>query len=106
MVCDSCEKKGKLSQLATSRIKETSSSSSSSSSGGGIGGAIKGAGKSNKLLQKAKEQWIPKDSHCRICKQKTQLNYHYCNNCAHQKGICTMCGKKTVDVSKLKMSLH
>ena len=90
MVCDSCEKK-----LTVAANPGPSSKT---------GGKIK-AGKTNKLLQKAKDTWIPKDTQCRICKSKTQLNYNFCNNCAHQKGICTMCGKKTIDVSKLKMSL-
>lgn len=102
MVCESCEKKGKLTVLANpDKWKEGSKNNV------GTGGVIK-AGKSNKLLQKANQQWIGKDFHCRICKQKTQLNYNFCNNCAHTKGICSMCGKKVVESSvlkSLKMSL-
>jgi len=76
MVCDSCEKK----------LTVAANPGPSSKTCGGSGGKIK-AGKTNKILQKAKDSWIPKDTICRICKSKTQLNYNYCNNCAHQKGI-------------------
>lgn len=96
MVCTSCE--SKLSKLAVpDKWKEGSKNSS---------GAVK-AGKTNKALSAAKvaNQWIPKDSICRICKQKTQINMNFCNDCAHKKGICTMCGKKCVDVSAHRMSL-
>jgi hypothetical protein len=63
------------------------------------------AGKTNKALAALKQSaYIPSRSICRICKSKIQNGY-YCNDCAHKKGICTMCGKKAVDVSKHKMSL-
>ena len=77
MVCDSCEKK-----LTVAANPGPSSKTGGSSSGGKIK-----AGKTNKILQKAKDSWIPNNTICRICKSKTQLNYNYCNNCAHQKGI-------------------
>ena len=117
MVCDSCEKKGKLTVLANpdkwkdgsknNITSSTSTTSSNSTTTTGNGGPIK-VGKSNKLLQKSNEQWISKSLHCRICKTKTLLNYNYCNNCAHIKGICTICGKKIIDsniLKSLKMSL-
>ncbi|VDN50797.1 unnamed protein product [Dracunculus medinensis] len=42
---------------------------------------------------------------CRICKTKVhQIGSHYCQQCAYQKAICAMCGKKMGDTKKLKMS--
>ena len=39
----------------------------------------------------------PLARNCRICKCKVhQAGSHYCNDCAYQKGICAMCGKKQV----------
>lgn len=114
MVCDSCQ--SKLSKICVpDKWKDgarncigSSSSSKSSSAGGssGSGGPIK-AGKTNKVLSKMKanDQWIPKDTICRLCKSKIQAQMHYCNDCAHKKGICTMCGKKCADVSAHRMSL-
>ncbi|RYG64793.1 hypothetical protein EON64_13270 [archaeon] len=68
-------------------------------------GAIR-AGKTNRILaaQKQGTQWIPDESRCRICKSKVQAQTHYCNDCAHKKGICCMCGKKTLDTSAYRMS--
>lgn len=72
----------------------------------GSGGAVK-AGKTNKMLRlnKASSQWIPNERMCRICKSKVLSNMNFCNDCAHKKGICSMCGKKCVDVSSHNMSL-
>eukprot|EP01039_Chlorochromonas_danica_P007353 gene7353-8135_t len=71
-------------------------------------GGVK-AGKTNRLLAAAKKDggspWIPDESRCRICRSKVQANLHYCNDCAHKKGICAMCGKKTVDTSSYRMTL-
>ena len=71
-----------------------------------VGGGVK-AGKTNKALEhkKADAQWIPDQCKCRICKSKVQNKMNFCNDCAHKKGICAMCGKKAVDVSSHKMSL-
>ena len=42
---------------------------------------------------------------CRICKCKVhQAGAHYCNDCAYQKGICSMCGRKHVATKGYKMS--
>ena len=69
-------------------------------------GGIK-AGKTNKVLQKKtiSDKYIPSERICKICRSKIQSNMFYCNDCAHQKGICTMCGKKVIDTSKHRMSL-
>ena len=94
MVCDSCQKKVKTVAVAD-KWKEGSRSS------------LKVPGKTNKALaaHKAKQQYIPSQCLCRICKSKIQFNMNYCNDCAHKKGICTMCGKKQVNTSSHKMSL-
>lgn len=55
--------------------------------------------------RKASEVWLPSKRACRICKSKVMLQMNYCNDCAHKKGICTMCGRKSVDTSGHKMSL-
>ena len=64
-------------------------------------------GKTNKLLasKNISSQWIPENYTCKICKSKIQLKMNYCNDCAHKKGICTMCGKKVVDTSSHRMTL-
>jgi len=96
MVCESCQEK--LKALACpDKWKD----------GGSSGGGKVKAGKTNKALaaSKASSQWIPKECHCRICKTKTLGSLNFCNNCAHKKGICASCGKKTVDTSAHKMSL-
>lgn len=102
MVCDSCQTKvTKI--IVPDKWKEGSRNNVGSS---GTGGAVK-AGKTNKALQlnKASAQWIPNERMCRICKSKVLVQMNFCNNCAHKKGICTMCGKKCVDISNHNMSL-
>jgi cysteine-rich PDZ-binding protein len=103
MVCESCQKKvTKL--VVPDKWKEGARNCVGSSSSSG--GVVK-AGKTNKALagQKFSLQ-KPEQRTCRICKSKLQLaGMHYCNDCAHKKGICTMCGKKCVDTSKHNMSL-
>ena len=98
MVCDKCQKK--LSKVCVPD-KWKDGAKNTVSGGGQL------AGKSNKALQKRKAavQWIPENNICRICKSKVLANMHYCNDCAHVKGICTMCGKRSVDVSSHRMSL-
>ena len=99
MVCESCESKLSAKLIVPDKWKE---GSKNNVSGGGVI-----AGKTNKILSrlKAQDSWIPKDQLCRICKSKIQLPYYFCNDCAHKKGICTMCGKKVIDTSKHVMSL-
>jgi hypothetical protein len=96
MVCAACETK--LNKIAVpDKWKDGARN---------VVGPIKaGGGKTNKVLSKLKSQWIPNENCCRLCKTKVQEKYHYCNDCAHKKGICTMCGKRAVDVSAHKMSL-
>ena len=102
MVCDACQTK--VTKIAVpDKWKEGSRNCVGSSSG--TGGPVK-AGKTNKALQvKVSAQWIPSQRMCRICKSKTLANMNFCNDCAHKKGICSMCGKKCMDISAHNMSL-
>ncbi|KAF8365781.1 hypothetical protein PRIPAC_83610, partial [Pristionchus pacificus] len=58
----------------------------------------------NKLIgQNKKTELVTKK--CRICKCNChQPGCHYCQNCAYQKGICAMCGKKILDTKCLKQT--
>ncbi|VDN25010.1 unnamed protein product, partial [Gongylonema pulchrum] len=62
----------------------------------------------NKLLSTKKDRFQPYEQEfkkCRICKSVVhQIGSHYCQQCAYQKGICAMCGKKMAETKKLKMS--
>ena len=98
MVCDSCQTKlGRV--CVPDKWKEGARNTPSV-------GAIR-PGKTNKLLaaKKLSAQWIPEESNCRLCQSKIQKSMHYCNDCAHKKGICTMCGKKVIDTTRYRMSL-
>jgi hypothetical protein len=98
MVCDTCEKK--LTKVCVPDKWKDGARNTIASSGGKI------TGKTNKIIQSlSKSSYIPENSLCRICKSKVMQSHYYCNDCAHKKGICTMCGKKTVDVTSHKMSL-
>ena len=89
MVCDSCQ--SKLSKVAVEQ-------------GRGAGGPS--VNKTNKaLMLKKAGSWIPENQNCKICKSKILKNMKYCNDCAHKKGKCAMCGKLSVDVKSHKMSL-
>eukprot|EP01084_Bolivina_argentea_P037819 69942_1 len=57
----------------------------------------------HRLNYKKKKKKFKKGANgkCRICKGVChQKLYYYCQQCAYQKGICAMCGKKLHDVSK------
>eukprot|EP01127_Copromyxa_protea_P022610 TRINITY_DN8202_c0_g1_i1.p1 TRINITY_DN8202_c0_g1~~TRINITY_DN8202_c0_g1_i1.p1 ORF type:complete len:108 (-),score=22.93 TRINITY_DN8202_c0_g1_i1:11-298(-) len=68
----------------------------------------------NTLLSQKRERHSPyggaggaaiKYSPCKICKAKMHTpGAHYCQQCAYKKGICTMCGRKILDVSGYKQS--
>ena len=100
MVCDKCQ--GKLSKvIVPDKWKDGATNTVAS---GGIR-----AGKTNKLLaaknKSSSAQWVPTERRCRICKSKVMAQMNFCNDCAHSKGICAMCGKRSVDTSQHKMSL-
>ncbi|VIO96056.1 CRIPT protein, putative [Brugia malayi] len=99
MVCDSCVKKlGKVAAIDPYRTKSRNE----------CAGPIKKGGNENKLLSTRKDRFQPYNQEfrkCRICKTVVhQVGSHYCQQCAYQKAICAMCGKKMADTKKLKMS--
>jgi hypothetical protein len=52
----------------------------------------------NKALSKAK-RWAPYGkpgipSKCKVCKSSLHQEGIYCQSCAYQKGLCSMCGKQ------------
>ncbi|CAG9535367.1 unnamed protein product [Cercopithifilaria johnstoni] len=99
MVCDSCVKKlGKIATIDPYRTKSRNESA----------GPIKKGGDGNKLLSTRKDRFQPYSQEfrkCRICKTVVhQVGSHYCQQCAYQKAICAMCGRKMADTKKLKMS--
>ena len=59
----------------------------------------------NKLLSKkrAENRFEPLGAKCRICKvAKLLAGHYYCQHCSYKKGICSMCGKKIIDVREFK----
>eukprot|EP00347_Sterkiella_histriomuscorum_P013424 403364757 len=110
----------------TNTIK--SSSSISSSSGGGLSKIGKMSDKTmlfnakvdepslfgsnqrtisgmNMALGKQKYKFDPTASKCRICKvAKLMPGHYYCSNCSYLKGICSMCGKKILDIKMYKQT--
>jgi len=104
MVCEKCERKGKLGKVINPDPWKAGSSNNTTP------GASSGSRKvgENKLLTSKKNRFNPTDSDfkkCRICKQKVhQVNSHYCQECAYKKGICAMCGHKIIDTKMYKQS--
>ncbi|VDK75977.1 unnamed protein product [Litomosoides sigmodontis] len=106
MVCDSflpysflgVKKLGKIATIDPYRTKPRNESA----------GPIKKGGDANMLLSTRKDRFQPYNQEfrkCRICKTVVhQVGSHYCQQCAYQKAICSMCGKKMADTKKLKMS--
>ena len=43
-------------------------------------------------------RFVPGSKACKICKQKTAQDAHYCQQCAFHHGICAMCGVKIADL--------
>ena len=40
-----------------------------------------------------------------VCKQQLhQADCKYCQTCAFKRGLCAMCGKQIIDVSKYKQT--
>lgn len=92
MVCDDC--KSKLSSLATNDPFK----------GGSSGGPVSSRMATNTLLRKGVKA-NPYSNHCKICKQKCQVQgAMYCTVCAYAKGICAICGKEVLDITMYKMS--
>lgn len=98
MVCDSCEAKQGSNVCVPDKWKTGARNVVAI-------GAVR-PGKTNKLLaaKAVGAQWLPQESRCRLCQGKVLAKMHYCNDCAHKRGICTMCGKKVLDTKSYNMS--
>lgn len=46
----------------------------------------------------APKRFLPGGRTCRICRSKVAQDANYCQDCAHQNGICAMCGKQVDDL--------
>lgn len=91
MVCEKCTVK--LSKLATVSVDKN------------IGKRVTNE---NKMLsQKQKFKPTAGDfKKCRICNKMTHhVAAHYCQDCAFQKGICPMCGRKQMETARSRQSL-
>jgi len=100
MVCEKCEKKGKLGKVIVPDPWKAGSHNNTEGGGRKVG--------ENKLLTSKKNRFNPTQSEfrkCRICKQKVhQPGSHYCQGCAYKKGICAMCGIKIMKTRDYKQS--
>mmetsp|Transcript_6503 Transcript_6503/g.7957 ORF Transcript_6503/g.7957 Transcript_6503/m.7957 type:complete len:107 (+) Transcript_6503:76-396(+) len=102
MVCKKCEKK-----LKAVICPEPWKAGSKNSKAGAVGRKVN----QNRLLgcaklkhgsiKKKKFQPFNKKK-CKICKQQLHKPGYYCQGCAYEKGICTMCGKKILDTQYYK----
>lgn len=95
MVCATCEKK--LTKVACpEKWRDSKSDKTGESSGRKVN--------ENKLLT-GKSRYQPYgQKKCKTCKQNLHQDGLYCQSCAYAKGICSMCGKVLMDVSKYKQS--
>jgi len=100
MVCEKCEKKGKLGKVIVPDPWKAGSHNNTEGGGRKVG--------ENKLLTSKKNRFNPTQSEfrkCRICKQKVhQPGSHYCQGCAYKKGLCAMCGIKIMKTRDYKQS--
>ena len=116
MVCTKCEKK--LDKLATPDVwKGEKSKAERSTHLGKDEEEKRPSGAGNKLLEKerklpglmlpekGKYKYTPYGSSCRICKKKVLERHNYCQSCSYIKGICSMCGKKIIDVKMYRQTL-
>ena len=88
MVCDKCQRKLDQERLVTPDVWKKGAGPADSSRGRAVG--------QNMMLNKKFMAGVRK---CGICKQKVSRDVHYCTTCAHQKGICAMCGVRVMDLS-------
>ena len=94
MVCAKCEKK--LTKLAAPDTWKEGSRS------GGKAAGTKAVGQNKLLTNRARFAPYAKKLSCKTCKKALHQDGIYCNACAFQKGLCALCGKQTVDISKHK----
>ena len=92
--------------ITTESLTEKSLLAGSGSGKSMMGGDQRQKSGMNMALLKGKEQrrgFDPLSSKCMICKQAAvQKGYAYCQRCSYTKGICAMCGKKILDISRYK----
>lgn len=100
MVCSTCEKK--LSKVAAPEPYKWGDADNKDVKGKQSSGRKVGE---NKLLGKNK-RFAPYASgaKCKICKSALHQEGLYCQACAYQKGMCSMCGKQILDTSEYKQS--
>ncbi|CAG9319419.1 unnamed protein product [Blepharisma stoltei] len=79
MVCDKCE--SKLSRLISPDVWKESQPK-------------RGLATNMILSSRAKYRVNPIGTKCRICQKSVLDQHHYCQRCAFDKGICSVCGKK------------
>jgi len=67
----------------------------------------------NKLLDKSKRKFQPYGGKgslyggkCKECKAQLHQQGIYCQRCAYQKGECSMCGVKILDIKLYKQSTY
>jgi len=101
MVCQKCEKK--LANLANPDVWRDGGKNNTTGYGKDGGGRKIGE---NMLLKNMKHgRAAPFIKKCRGCKKSMHQEGQYCSACAHQQGLCAICGKKMVDVSAFRMDL-
>lgn len=102
MVCEKCEKKGKLGKVITPDPWKAGATNNTEGGGRKVN--------ENKLLTSKKNRFNPYQGDaqfktCKICKTKVhQVGSHYCQECAYKKGICAMCGVKILNTKNYKQS--
>eukprot|EP01067_Filipodium_phascolosomae_P007788 Filipodium_phascolosomae@DN639_c0_g1_i1.p1 len=100
MVCDKCEKK--LTKIITPDVWKTGSRNVMGGKDGGRKTNENSLLSSKKRFNTRSEPYMNK---CQYCHSSLYQGGLYCASCAHKKGLCTMCGKKMVDVSWHNMSM-
>ncbi|XP_071746615.1 cysteine-rich PDZ-binding protein [Lepeophtheirus salmonis] len=100
MVCEKCEKKGKIGKVIVPDPWKAGSRNNTEGGGRKVN--------ENKLLSSSKNRFSPTTSifkKCRICKSKIHVKgAHYCQECAYKKGICSMCGTKILKTKNYKQT--
>mmetsp|Transcript_16555 Transcript_16555/g.29720 ORF Transcript_16555/g.29720 Transcript_16555/m.29720 type:complete len:106 (-) Transcript_16555:211-528(-) len=101
MVCKKCEKKLKA-VICPDPWKAGSKNSKAGDKGRKVNqNKLLGMARLKKVAPKKKFQAFNKKK-CKICKQQLHQPGYYCQACAYNKGICSMCGKKILDTTFYK----
>jgi len=100
MVCGKCEKK--LAKLSTPDVRRTFGKGSSLGYGK-VEEQSRRIGSDTLSKSFKQSRAAPYMKKCFTCKRSMYQDGMHCAGCAHQKGLCTMCGKKIVDISSFRM---